>query len=311
MTYINLAKLLCDIKFYIQKKLKKTRRDAHQKHSQKTGKLALGSALVLSLGTIPSTLSKDDMRGPIRKDLRYAETKNIVQQESIQYKLKLYLLGFEIVSKTIIWKEKVSEDSQKIEHEINTSLRATKKYWGSLSAKKIEYKNAPNLEDILEEFSYSLSDGEKIRGGMIKLYANRGEIHQDNAKIVKEGKYYGVASLLENITKDNLKVGERHAMNLLFGVDVYHLEYKVLDTETVYEEYEYAQNDSQGEMQYVGRGKSYETCKIRLKLKKRGADETRDDVYIWVGRTGKHKGDIIKLKITYNWAIIAEMMIED
>lgn len=256
---------------------------------KKTGKIILCSALFLSLGTL-SCHPQKAVQPSHQTNFCYTEMKKRVEQESLHYNLKIYVIGFELINKTMTWNEKITEDSQKTEHELNVALRASSKYWGMMNMRKIDYKTE-NLEELCEEYSYSISDGKKIEGGHVRLYPNKAKIQQGDMLITKKGEYKGILSFLQDIREGDMKFGETRAMDVLFGKDVYHFEYKVVGEEILLEK--------------------YKTYKIDMKIRKKGSNEVREGIFFWVGKEGKHKNDIIQIEIEYNWAIKAGMVLKD
>lgn len=273
--------------------------------------VAVGSALFLTLVPSQNILQTEIVYNLPKKSFCYSELKKQVEQESLSYKLKISLIGFEIINKTMNWYGTVTEDSEKLESKVDVFLRASEKYWGDLNMRKVDYKDAKNIEGICEEYSYRLSDGKKIMNGEVKIYADKAEILKDDKLIVKKGKYNGVLSFLEDIRSKDLKVGEMRSMDVLFGKDVYHFNYKVVCEETLYEQYVPVKDDSTGEWRNEGRGKSCKTYKIELKIRRQGADDVREGIYFWIGKEGEYEGDLVKAKVDYNWAITAEMILKN
>lgn len=273
---------------------------------KKGGTFIAGSALFLSLGIIPCN---QQLLYEQPRNFYCVELKQQTQQKSLRYNLEIYVLGFELINKTMNWNETVTEDSAKLEHKLDISLRASKKYWGFLNMRKIDYKNSQNLEWICEEFTYGLSDGEKVETGHVKIYPDRAEVYQEGMLIIKNGKYTGVLSFMQDLMKGDMKIGETRVMDVLFGKNAYNFRYKVVGKETMYEKYDYVRDG--GDWNYEGRGESFETYKIELKIRNPQGEEMKRKVFFWIGKEGKHKNEIVKIEIIYNWAISVKMVMKD
>lgn len=267
--------------------------------------LVAGSALLLSIGMLPSSLHELPVR-----NLYYAGMKKQVEQEFLRYEFKIYVLGFKLANKTMTWDKTITEDSKKVEYNLDVALRASSKYWMDLKMKKIDYKDK-NLEGLLEEYSYALSDGEKIKKGSVEIYPDRAEIYYNDNLLIKRGRYKGVLSFLQDIMEGNMKLRETRNMDVLFGKDVFRFKYKVVGEETLYEKYDLVRDEDTGDLIREGRGKSFETYKIQLKIQKYGEDKVRKGIYFWIGKEGKHKGEVVNIEIDYNWALNVEMLLKD
>lgn len=274
------------------------------KNNFKRNAIAISSALLLSLGALPS-VSKATY--PLEEQ-HYSETKK--QQEPLNYKLKFYLLGIRLVNETMRLENLITEDSEKTEHKLSlVPLKTSDRPLARIGMRKITYNDAQNLEELCEEYSYELNYGSKeAKKAHIKIYPDTAEIYKDNELMVKNEKCVGLLSFIQAVARDDLKIGEANAMDVLFGKNIYRFEYNVTGEETLYERYVLVR-EGHGADRYEGRGKSYKTCKVELKTRRAGSDNIRKDTCFWIGREGKCKGDIIKIKFEHNWALVGEMML--
>lgn len=276
------------------------------KNNFKRNAIAISSALLLSLGALPS-VSKATY--PLEEKY-YLETRKQVEQESLNYKLKFYLLGIRLVNETMRLDNLITEDSEKIEHKLSLApLKTSDRPLACIDMRKITYKNAKNLEELCEEYSYKLNyDSKEAKKAHIKIYPNIAEIYKDNELMVKNEKCVGLLSFIQAVARDDLKIGETDAMDVLFGKNIYRFEYNVTGEETLYERYVLVREGCREE-RYEGRGKSYKTYKVELKTRRAGSSNVRKDIYFWIGREGKYRGNIIKIKFERNWALVGEMML--